>query len=126
LPIPTGELFNPRRMVQRSLADLSFRVHPPQIATVDVVAKLRPIVSRLQQIAIATGATTIDPVASVCNDLQCPEVNPDGQIIYRDAAHLNPAYVRDHVDYLDATVRRWDRPMFGRDAGPPPSQPNGS
>jgi len=29
LPSPTGHPFSPRRMIERSLSDLSFRIRPP-------------------------------------------------------------------------------------------------
>jgi hypothetical protein len=31
-------------------------------------------------------------------------VTQNGDLMYRDAAHLRPRYVREHVRYLDATV----------------------
>jgi peptidoglycan/LPS O-acetylase OafA/YrhL len=106
LPIPTGEQFKPRRLIRRMSWDFSFQVHEPHITKAEVVAYLRPIVSRLQQIAKHSGATLIDPVASVCTELECPEITPQGQLVNRDGYHLNPAYVIEHVRFLDALLLR--------------------
>jgi hypothetical protein len=105
LPSPTGPIFRPRRMITRSLDDLSFRIVIPNISTASIVAKERPIVMRLEQIAKSTGAIAIDPIASLCGDSTCPVVTPEGQLIFRDGSHLNPEYVKEHVRFLDDVVR---------------------
>ena len=105
LPSPTGEEFPPRRMIARSLTDLSFRVSIPIISTAALVSQVHPVVVRLQQIAADTGAITIDPVAILCNDSVCPVLAPDGLPIYKDANHLSPLYVRRSIHYLDKVVK---------------------
>lgn len=101
LPIPYGDEFDPRRLVERSLLNLDFRIRAPHLSTPDVVARLKPIVSRLAQIARNAGATTLDPIASVCNALECPEITAGGEIVNRDGSHLNPSYVQAHIHFLD-------------------------
>jgi hypothetical protein len=105
LPSPTGEHFPPRRMITRSLTDLSFRIRIPTISTAALVSQIRPVVARLQQIAADTGAFTVNPIALLCNDSICPLLTPDGLPIYKDANHLNPLYVRWSVHYLDKVVK---------------------
>ena len=57
----------------------------------------------LRDIAKATGAQVIDPVDYLCG-VQCPVITPEGVPVYRDEGHLNPAYVRTSVRYLDRVV----------------------
>jgi peptidoglycan/LPS O-acetylase OafA/YrhL len=101
LPSPTGHLFSPRRMIERSLSDLSFRIQPPFISAPDLISRISPIVSRLREIGARTGARLINPIAVLCDPTQCPLTTEEGLPIYKDDAHLNPLFVRDKVLYLD-------------------------
>ena len=101
LPSPTGHAFSPRRLIERSPADFSFRIQPPFISTPELISRMSPIASRLREIGARTGAHLIDPVAALCGPSQCPLITEDGLPIYKDDAHLNPSFVRDQVRYLD-------------------------
>ena len=57
------------------------------------------------KIAKNTGAITINPIASLCDDSVCPVLTPDGGPMYKDDNHINPAYVKQNVRYLDSIVR---------------------
>jgi peptidoglycan/LPS O-acetylase OafA/YrhL len=105
LPSTTGPIFRPRRMITRSLTDLSFRIRIPNIYTSDLVSQLHPVVAKLREVAANTGAFTIDPIASLCNVSICPVLTPDGDPIHKDDSHLNPAYVSRSVRYLDSVVK---------------------
>lgn len=101
LPSPTGRIFSPRRMIERSPTDFSFRVRVPDVSAPDYISTISPIVDRLKAIAARTGSHLIDPIPSLCNRERCPLMTADGLPIFRDRSHLNPAFVRDHVLYLD-------------------------
>ena len=59
----------------------------------------------LTAIAVRTGATVIDPVATMCADgRNCRLVGPDGHIVYRDAMHLAAGYVRDYATFMDVAM----------------------
>jgi peptidoglycan/LPS O-acetylase OafA/YrhL len=105
LPSPTGPIFRPRAMITRSFSDFSFRIRDLDISTADLESRLGPVVAKLRAIAARTGALTIDPIASLCEGAICPVLAPDGLPIYRDASHLNPAFVRRSVHYLDGIVK---------------------
>lgn len=105
LPTPHGVIFRPRAMIARSLTDLSFRIRIPVVPTVAVVSRMSPVVAKLRQIAAETGAIVIDPVNWLCNDSTCPVMSAEGEPIYRDGGHLNPAYVKDEIFFLDDIVR---------------------
>jgi hypothetical protein len=68
------------------------------------VRAVGPFASKLIQIANDTGAQVIDPMNSLCNEKDCSPVTPGGDPIYHDSWHLRSAYIRDHIDYLDATI----------------------
>jgi peptidoglycan/LPS O-acetylase OafA/YrhL len=106
LPSTTGEMFEPRSMITRTMTDFSFRIRIPTIRTSNVVAQLHPVVARLREIAAHTGALTIDPIAALCNDSVCPVLTAGGEPIHKDDSHLNPAYVVRNVYYLDSVVMR--------------------
>lgn len=55
----------------------------------------------LLAIAEKIGAQIIDPTKHMCNETSCPTTLGNGQFMYKDAGHLSPAYVRDHVTFLD-------------------------
>lgn len=101
-PIDPG--YPPRKMIRRSLSPPGFvlDVRPPKRAVLEQA--YAPFVSLLEAAAKRTGATTIDPMQSLCDKSLCQPVSPDGEPIYRDPFHLRAAYIRDHVHYLDATV----------------------
>jgi hypothetical protein len=106
LPIPNGEEFDPYHLIVRSLRDFGFKIARTQVDRARVVAQLEPFVSRLKRIAVATGATTIDPVEFMCGEASCPTLTADGSPLYMDDNHLRLSYVRDHVTFLDAIVVR--------------------
>jgi len=101
LPSPTGELFSPRRMIERSPWDLKFRIRPSFISAPGLVFQISPIVDRLRGIGARTGAHLINPISALCGPAQCPLITEQGVPIYKDDAHLNPLFVRDNVQYLD-------------------------
>ena len=105
LPGATGDVFRPRRLISRGLTDFSFHIRVPTVSRAELVSRLHPLVVRLRQIAANTGAFTIDPIATLCNDVTCPVLTSDGEPIYQDDAHLNPEFVRHGIHYLDHVVK---------------------
>jgi hypothetical protein len=103
LPIPRGEAFAPSSLVKRSILDLGFVVQK-QIDRASVDALLEPASSRLIQIAKSTGATIINPVPFVCHSDYCPTLADDGLPVYTDGSHLRPAFVREHITFLDPII----------------------
>ncbi len=101
LPSPTGRVFSPLRMIERSPTDFSFRIREPYVSAAEFISTISPIVDRLKTIAVRTGARVIDPIAELCDRERCPLTTADGLPMYRDSSHLSPLYVRDHVRYLD-------------------------
>jgi peptidoglycan/LPS O-acetylase OafA/YrhL len=101
LPSPTGRIFSPSRMIERTVTDFSFRIREPYISAPEFISTISPIVDRLKAIAARTGARVIDPIAVLCGRERCPLITSDGLPMYRDSSHLNPSFVRDHVRYLD-------------------------
>jgi peptidoglycan/LPS O-acetylase OafA/YrhL len=101
LPSPTGRVFSPLRMIERTPTDLSFRIREPYVSASEFISTISPIVDRLKTIAARTGARVIDPISSLCDRDRCPLTTADGLPMYRDSSHLSPIYVRDNVRYLD-------------------------
>jgi peptidoglycan/LPS O-acetylase OafA/YrhL len=103
LGMPVGPEFDPRLMVERGFG--TFSVHADGLPRADVDGELGGIDDLLRATAQAAGATVIDPREHLCDASICPAVDAAGEPIYKDASHLRPRYVREHVTYLDATLR---------------------
>jgi hypothetical protein len=61
-------------------------------------------VARLDMAARAAGAVAIDPVPALCTAAICPAVDADVEPLYRDGFHLRARFVREHADWVNATV----------------------
>jgi hypothetical protein len=105
LQIPVGKGLDPRLMIQRELGSLTFNVVAGPVKRSDVNHQLAPTTAKLVEIANRHGVGVIDPLDTLCNEEECPTVEPDGSPIYRDEGHLLPSYVRAKVRYLDYAVR---------------------
>jgi peptidoglycan/LPS O-acetylase OafA/YrhL len=102
LQTPLDPGFDPRQMIRRSVSPPGFQITPAYADRATITRTFEPFVSRLRDIALRTGASTIDPMESLCDAHICSSVNAAGEPIYRDSFHLRKDYVRDHVHYLDA------------------------
>ncbi|MBS0614081.1 MAG: acyltransferase [Proteobacteria bacterium] len=105
LPSPTGREFGPRKIVQRSFSDMSFKLRLPVISATNIESRVAPIVQALKRIAARTNATLIDPIEHLCNHDICPVLAADGEPMYKDASHLSPLFVRRNVRYLDQVLK---------------------
>jgi len=104
LQLPVDGGFQPRQMIRRTVFGPGFRVdsRPAERATID--RAIGPFITKLVQIANDTNAKVIDPMNSLCNEKDCSPVTAGGDPIYHDSWHLRSAYIREHIDYLDATI----------------------
>ncbi len=100
LNIPVSPDVDPRDLLQRTWrGDITVRTKRIDRAAWE--QGTAPYIGRIAAVAREAGATVIDPVPALCAPTSCPAVTPDGQPIYRDAAHLRASFVRQHVTYLD-------------------------
>jgi peptidoglycan/LPS O-acetylase OafA/YrhL len=105
LQSPMIEKLAPHQLVRRSLTDFSFALDTPVITRANIVESARAFIPSLAQAAVSAGAQVIDPLDWLCGSSTCPALGTDGEPIYHDdGGHLNPAYVRDHVAFLDRLV----------------------
>jgi hypothetical protein len=111
LQSPNDDALNPRRLIGSRWGSASFKINEPLIDKGALTRSMQPIDAKLRDIAKATGAQVIDPVDYLCG-VRCPVITPEGVPVYRDEGHLNPAYVRTSVRYLDRVV-------MGEGAGSP-------
>jgi peptidoglycan/LPS O-acetylase OafA/YrhL len=104
LQSPMSERLDPRRMVHRSLTDFSFKLDVPVVTRASLAEDLRGFEPDLVEAAASMGAEIIDPLDWLCDKETCPALSADGQPLYRDEGHLNPAFVREHVTFLDPLI----------------------
>lgn len=107
LNIPVGETFEPHALITgERLGTMTAVRGEPYTALPPSQKRLH---DRLREIALANGATPIDPLPALCSaDGQCLRSDDRGVPIYKDGAHLRAAYVRRSASYLDAALL--DRP----------------
>ena len=105
LDTPMGPKVDPKSMVERTF--LAFKIVPSSgIARSELDDRYGAISRGLRDVASRAGAIVIDPLDSLCAPQGiCPATTPDGEPIYKDAAHLRPGYVRQHVQFLDMALR---------------------
>lgn len=103
LDIPTGSELDPKNLYVRSfISPISSGVRRLKVA--DFLQIDKPFRDKLLAISQSTGATIIDPIPFLSENNFCTAVNEDGPIRCDDS-HLRPGYVREHVKYLDITVK---------------------
>jgi hypothetical protein len=100
---PAGDALDPRRLVERTL-DGAYRLRTGGVPREEWDRRSGWLAARIERVAREAGATFIDPAPLLCTASVCPATTPDGEPIYRDAAHLRASFVREHVDYLDAII----------------------
>jgi len=105
LNIPVDEALNPYHLFERSYWGGFVVLHGGGIKKNDFVQYASPVVNPLREIANQTGATVIDPLDYLCSSNFCPAALEDGTPIYRNSKHLALRFVRDHMNYLDQTMR---------------------
>lgn len=104
LPMPTGDVFEPRAMFERSPFAITIQ-RSRGVAKSEVSRESEAVRNRLIKIAQNTGAEIIDPFAKLCPADLCPTVDASGEAMYRDKNHLSPFFVRKAVEYLDPTLK---------------------
>jgi hypothetical protein len=104
LQIPFGDDVEPRNMVQRELLGMGFRMHVAELSRAQMDSAVAWIDARLRALAQRAGAAVIDPLEFLCDHARCATLDADGDPMYRDEMHLRPAYVREHVSYLDEVL----------------------
>jgi peptidoglycan/LPS O-acetylase OafA/YrhL len=106
LNIPTGTELDPKYMAKRDLKSfpriLSVRIGGiPKVGLEKAYGRIQ---GDLAHMARDAGAIVINPMDSLCMSA-CSGVDAEGEPMYKDAAHLRPAYVRENADFIDVTVR---------------------
>ena len=102
MSVPSGDELDPRNGLTRSLTRITLK--PLPILTVEEFTKRTGWPrQKIADIAWDAGAEVIDPLTFLSTNGVCISENEDGPIRYNDC-HLRPAFVKDHIQYLDATV----------------------
>jgi peptidoglycan/LPS O-acetylase OafA/YrhL len=63
-----------------------------------------PVMQRLREVAVRSGARVLDPRATLCPGMSCPAVGADGMPLYIDSNHLRAAYARSGASFIDQTL----------------------
>jgi peptidoglycan/LPS O-acetylase OafA/YrhL len=103
LAIPSGVEVSPLRKIHRS-ADGSAVAIQTKLDRAGFETSWRPIHEKLVQLARSNGAGIIDPMDHLCDSIACSGQTADGNLIYKDGAHLRASFVRDHATFIDQTL----------------------
>lgn len=102
---PSGNSFDPKAFINGSR--LSGYVNNPGASRLQKYdqkqAALRELLITLAE---RTQAQVIDPVAHFCQNGICATTLSDGTPIYKDENHIRPFYVKEHIDYIDITLKQ--------------------
>lgn len=104
LSVPLSTRLDPRQIIRRTVVKPGFLVDIKTVPRAEIETRYGPISHELVELSRDTGASIIDPVASLCNESTCPAISPSGQPMYHDHGHLSPSYVKEHVRFLDETI----------------------
>jgi peptidoglycan/LPS O-acetylase OafA/YrhL len=105
---PSGNSFDPKAFINGSRlagyinnprASRSQKYDPKQAALQDLLTEL----------AERTQAQVIDAAAHFCQDGTCATTLSDGTPIYKDDNHIRPFYVKEHIDYIDVTLKTYKK-----------------
>ena len=105
LNIPVGSELNPKKMLaKRSISGMTV-YSADGIARAQLDKDYGETQKDLIRIAREVGAQIIDPKDILCNADFCPSRDSNGQPIYYDNYHLNPAFVRQQATFIDQIVQ---------------------
>ncbi|MBI3700170.1 MAG: acyltransferase [Afipia sp.] len=107
LGLPLSGRFDPSKMVTRSMTGIRIA---PDVDTPLSVAALRAdhtaIDAKLRSIASNTGAALLDPFLDICGSGDgCSPLFGAGEPKFTDSMHLRPAFVREHLHFLDFLLK---------------------
>jgi hypothetical protein len=105
LQTPWGPSLDPRSFIKTRMGPNAFRIDAPPVSRTSLLASVGSLEARLREIAESAGAKVIDPLDYLCSDV-CDVISADGIPLYRDQGHLNPAFVRSHVNFLDKLIQQ--------------------
>jgi len=103
LNIPVDPIQDPKSEMIRRFDGVTISAVPPMTASA-FCSLYGDFLFRLKEAGEKAGAIVIDPLDFFLASGVYPRII-HGKHIYKDSCHLRPSFVRDHVTYLDETVR---------------------
>jgi hypothetical protein len=106
LNVPAGPELDPSEVFQRTFLGWSEKGKLSTMTARQFLDSYGDILKSIAETARANGAEVIDPMEAAClvKDGICVSENDNGPIRY-NSAHLRCGFVKDHVTYLDQTVK---------------------
>jgi peptidoglycan/LPS O-acetylase OafA/YrhL len=102
---PTSPQFDPVFPPEVRLSFRLPRTLPPGSAPrIDVgpfESFVEPLTSRLENIAVQTGARAVDPRLTLCEGMVCPAADSNELPLYLDSNHLNGSNARERASFVD-------------------------
>ncbi len=100
---PSGDEMDPHYIFKRSFGQDGVR--GAGVSRTRILAQEGATRTFLAALARPDSIIVIDALAELAVGDTCPAITADGEPIYTDTHHLRASFVREHVHFLDATVR---------------------
>lgn len=108
LNTPFGKELDPKFMASRSILNfphiLQLRTGGVSIKKLMASYDYGAVRFDLINVAKTTGVDVIDPINFLCGSTDCPAIDNEGRPIYANPGHLNAAFSRSYINYLDEVI----------------------
>lgn len=98
-----GELFAPASMVKRSIKGFSIEAHGVERAKAKIAQK--DTIDFILGLKRDISFKIIDPFDSMCSEIHCPALDPEGYPISREGSHTSPFGIAHMGSFIDEVVR---------------------
>src|SRR5205823_7025092 len=107
LRLPDHQRFNPSEMVTRSLTGFRIASDVEKSVPISELKAIHATVNaKLRTIGEHTGVTLLDPLPDICGTGDgCSPFFGAGEPKFSDTMHLRPAFVREHLRFLDPLLK---------------------
>jgi hypothetical protein len=106
LSSPSGDAVNPSRLLRGSrFGQMRYEEGANGVTLAEFSVAFGTFNERLRALAVAAGASVIDPLPALCPNGRCAALDQKGDPIYADGVHIRASYVRHHASYIDPVVQ---------------------
>ena len=104
LALPTGKRYDFKEVARQSFKNEAIELAYAKSHFED---KYQSFNDELIRIANKHNITLVNPLDFLCGPSECSVVDINGKPVYKDIKHIRASYMREHVSFLDFTVKPW-------------------
>jgi hypothetical protein len=103
LALPTGKRYDFKELARQSFKNETIELSYAKSHFED---KYQSFNNELIRIANRYNITLVNPLDFLCEPSVCSVLDINGQPIYKDIKHIRASYMREHVSFLDFTLKQ--------------------